>query len=76
MDEHKNEPRVVRVRLREMRERRGLKQSELAQKLDVDRSHICKIEKGIRAPSLSLLHEIARICRCGVSDLLSPGGQS
>ena len=48
------------------REAAGLKQNELAVKLDVRPEHLCRLECGTVTPSLSFLRRFARVA--GVSE--------
>ena len=51
------------------RERLGITQEELAQKLSVDRSTVAKWESGEALPRTDKLPELARIFGCSVDDL-------
>ena len=48
-------------RIKEIRDAKGLTQIAFAEKINVSRSYINKIENGIKSPSLDLLIEIAGI---------------
>lgn len=48
-------------KVRTLRRRQKLTQTQLAHMLGVDQSHIVKIEKGERTPSLEILIKIAGI---------------
>ncbi|QKS72378.1 helix-turn-helix transcriptional regulator [Paenalkalicoccus suaedae] len=64
--------------LRTLRLRHGLKQEELAQKLNISKSSISMYEKDRREPSLELLREIALFFDVSVDELLGvkrPKGQ-
>lgn len=58
------------VRLRELREQRGISQSELARLCGVTRSTICRIEDGSRKPSCVLMVKLAQAIGCKIDDLL------
>lgn len=45
--------------LRELRESRGISQLRLAKLVEVDHSYVSRLEHGLRAPSVALLHRIA-----------------
>ena len=47
------------TRLRELRRSRGLTQSQLAEKLGIEKLHISRMENGVRVCSIDLLVEIA-----------------
>jgi putative transcriptional regulator len=52
---------VMNNRVRELREKRGLSQGELAEQLDVSRQTVNAIETGKYDPSLPLAFKIARL---------------
>jgi transcriptional regulator with XRE-family HTH domain len=45
-----------------MREKSGLSQAELAQRMGTNKSSICRLEKGNTDPSLSTLKKYAKAC--------------
>ncbi len=49
----------------------GLSQNELAEKLDISREHLAKIETAKRTVSLDLLIEIAQCLNVKVKDLIN-----
>lgn len=51
-----------RTLLRMVRERHGLSQEQLAKSLGCHRSHIWRLENGIRRPSKVFLYALARTC--------------
>lgn len=57
-------------RLRERRERRGLKNSQVATYLGLSTAHVSYLEGGKREPSLDLLVRLAEYYRCSVDYLL------
>ena len=46
-------------------------QKELAERVNVDQSMICQIERGTKAPSLPLSKEIADALECQLDDLIA-----
>ena len=48
-------------KLRTLRKEQGLTQMQLGKMLDVDHSHIVKIERGQRLPSLEMLYKITQV---------------
>ncbi len=58
------------ARLRDRRERRNLKNSQVALYLGLSTAHISNIENGNREPSLDLLARLADYYRCSVDYLL------
>lgn len=59
-------------RLRELREREGLSQAELALRLDVSRQTVNALETGKYDPSLPLAFRIARLFDCRIEDVFLP----
>ncbi len=59
-------------RLRELREREGLSQGELALRLDVSRQTVNALETGKYDPSLPLAFRIARLFDCRIEDIFLP----
>ena len=57
------------TRIKELRQARGMKQSELAELVDVRRETIVRIEKGLYNPSLKLAVDIARVFGCTVEEV-------
>ena len=51
----------------------GLSQTELANRVGVNRSMIAQIERGTKGVSLALAAEFANIFRCNVDDLVDRG---
>lgn len=60
------------LRLAEMREKKGLKQVELASRIGVSRSHMANLESGTRDIDLITLRKCARALDCSVADILLP----
>ena len=61
----------VGTNIREKRRALDMTQKELAEKVNVDQSMICQIERGTKAPSLPLSIEIAEALKCHIADLIS-----
>jgi len=59
-------------RLRELREREGLSQGELALRLEVSRQTVNALETGKYDPSLPLAFRIARLFGCRIEDVFLP----
>jgi transcriptional regulator with XRE-family HTH domain len=57
-------------RIRVLREAGGMKQSDLAEALGLNRSHLSEIETGKRAPGLMTLQIIARGLGTSMAELL------
>lgn len=55
-------------KLRDMREKKGFSQTELARLVKMDRSYLNKMENGKLTPSVSLLGKIAKVLDCSIRD--------
>lgn len=62
---------ALTTRIKEYREMRGLKQSDLAEMVGVRRETIVNLERGKYNPSLKLAMDIAKVFRVTVEDLFS-----
>ncbi len=62
---------MLETRIREYRERAGMKQSELAEAVGVRRETIVHLENGRYNPSLKLAMDIAKIFGVTVEELFS-----
>lgn len=51
-----------------IRRERGIKQSELAKKLKINRTHLSKVENGRKRPSTALLERIASELGVSIKD--------
>ena len=65
-----NTKQYLGARIQELRKRRGLKQSELAEKIGIDSKHMSKLECGRSYPSFDLLDKIAHSLETTPSELL------
>lgn len=65
-----NELKILGARIKYLREERNLTQEELAEKANLDRSYITKIENGHINTTVRYLIEIAHILKIKVKDLL------
>jgi len=63
--------RVMQTRIRELREKLGLTQEDLAKKVDVTRQTILFMEKGKYNPSLRLAWKIARVFDRPIEEVFS-----
>ena len=61
----------MKTRIRELREKHGLTQETLADRVDVTRQTILFLEKGKYNPSLRLAYKIARVFNLKVDDVFS-----
>lgn len=57
-------------KVREVRLKQGLSQGDVARKLNLHRSYISSIERGVRNPSLKVVQKIANALESKVGDLL------
>jgi transcriptional regulator with XRE-family HTH domain len=60
----------VAMRVKEWRERRRLTQEQLAQKAEISRGYLARLETARQDPKLSTLEKIAKALRVDVSKLL------
>lgn len=58
-------------RVRELRQKRGLTQVDLGERLDIPQSRVSEIEKGSRVPNLETILRLARALDCKVSVLMA-----
>lgn len=58
------------MKLKVLRQKRGWTQATLAEKVDVARVTIARVESGISRPSLALLERLAKALRVKVGELL------
>jgi len=56
-------------RIRELRIEKGLKQSELAEKVGIFQSELSEIETGVRKPSVYLAKRIARVLGVSLDEI-------
>lgn len=61
----------MKTKIRELREKHGLTQESLADKVDVTRQTILFLEKGQYNPSLRLAYRIARVFKLTIEDIFS-----
>ncbi len=61
----------IGLKIKERRQNQGLTQEFIANKLDVNPSHISNIEGGRAHPSLTALVKIANILQCSVDYFIS-----
>jgi transcriptional regulator with XRE-family HTH domain len=57
-------------RVRKRREHKGWSQERLAEVSDLHRTYISGIERGVRNPTLTVLHQLARALGVGVGELV------
>jgi transcriptional regulator with XRE-family HTH domain len=62
--------KIVGRVLKQFREGKGLSQEVLSGLANVDRSHLSKIELGLRSPTISILYKIADALETPASDIL------
>jgi putative transcriptional regulator len=61
----------MKTRMKEFREKFGITQESLAEKVDVTRQTILFLEKGKYNPSLRLAYKIARLFNVRIEDIFS-----
>ena len=60
---------MMKNRIKELRTRYNLTQSDLAIKVDVRRETIVFLEKGKYNPSLKLAYDISKVFNCKIEDI-------
>lgn len=65
---------TLSARLRELRERAGLSQAELAAAASTSVHSVAKLERGERFPSLRLARDVAAALGCSIDALCEPAG--
>jgi putative transcriptional regulator len=61
----------MKTRIKEFREKFGITQEVLAEKVDVTRQTILFLEKGKYNPSLRLAYKIARLFKTNIEEIFS-----
>ena len=62
---------LMKTRMKEFREKLGVTQEALAEKVDVTRQTILFLEKGKYNPSLRLAYKISRALKARIEDIFS-----
>jgi len=57
-------------KVRSLRDKRGFSQEQFAKELEIDRSYISGIERGVRNPTLTMMARIAKGLSVRMKDLL------
>jgi transcriptional regulator with XRE-family HTH domain len=65
-----NVPDRFAVRLKRLREERGLTQAALATKVGMSRAYLARLEMGRHDPPLSCLRKLAKALQVSVTELL------
>lgn len=75
MDEtrEKKLARALGLEIARRRERVGMTQEALAEILEIGSEAVSRMERGVVAPSISRLYDLARLFGCALDDMLSPG---
>jgi transcriptional regulator with XRE-family HTH domain len=60
------------LRIKAMRAERGLTQEELADRCEMFRTYMSRIESGLANPTLTMLYQIAKAFEVDVRELLVP----
>ena len=58
------------VKIKEMRQKRGLTQKQLADRLGVKQQNVSDWERGERSPSVKNLKKLSEILNCQIDDLV------
>lgn len=59
--------------MKEMRERRGLTQAQIADRLEVDKSTVSKWESGDSTPLKKYRRKLCELLGCTEEELIAPG---
>lgn len=62
--------KILARNIKAERYRKGVTQTELAEKIDVSESTISLIERGVQTPSIFLVYDISRFLEIDINDLL------
>jgi transcriptional regulator with XRE-family HTH domain len=68
--QHNEIVRLFAVRLRELRQSRGMTQAELARQAHITTSYVTRLESGAVAPGIDLVERLAKALATTISDLL------
>jgi len=60
----------IGMKIKAVREKRGLSQEELAQRAEISRGYLARLETGRHEPTLTMLAKIAKALRVKTADLL------
>lgn len=73
MSRKKPDPReILGKRVKELRAHKGITQEELAERCEMFRTYLSRIESGLANPTLTALHVLAAGLEVSVIELLSP----
>lgn len=73
MSKKKPDPReILGKRVKELRAQKGITQEELADRCEMFRTYLSRIESGLANPTLTALHVLAAGLEVSVLELLSP----
>lgn len=64
-----NTGKIIGERIRDLRKLRGISQEELAFKASLNSSHLSKIERGVKSPTLDSLDKIVTALEISFSEL-------
>ena len=68
-EQNKNEYKLLGLNIAYYRKARGFSQSELAEKINISRTHMSRIETAECAVSLDVIFDICRILNTSVKDI-------
>lgn len=64
------DPKTIGAVIKQLREERHLSQEVLSGLASIDRSHLSKIELGLRSPTVNVLYKIADALNMNASNIL------
>jgi transcriptional regulator with XRE-family HTH domain len=60
----------VAIRVKRLRERRGMTQEQLAERADISRTYLARLETARQDPTLGTLEKLAKALKVKVTELL------
>jgi len=65
-----NQKRMIGLRIKELRKRRGLSQDDVAEKADTSPNYLSRMERGTENPTLDMLIKISHALAVDLGELL------
>lgn len=65
-----NQKRMIGLRIKELRKRRGLSQDDVAEKADTSPNYLSRMERGTENPTLDMLIKISHALSVDLAELL------
>lgn len=74
-DQNRDYARIIGQKMKEYRERNGLRLFQMGQKLLVSETAVWKYENGERVPGLDVMIRFAELLGCSLDELISTPGE-